>query len=111
MKPENEIVVAMLVSLICGIVIGACGHILYKDYVSQKTVDGLWIPADNLTKYEALELAYTASVGNWICVNIEDMKLKDMENIIRHEIAHEMFARNCESDWDKCKEVMEFGSQ
>lgn len=44
--------------------------------------------------------------GEWICVNIDDMSYKRAVEICKHEVGHEIFAKTCEEDMDKCLEVV-----
>lgn len=46
--------------------------------------------------------------GDWIHINVEDRNYNESLRVCKHEIAHEIFARECSDDFDKClREVME----
>lgn len=91
-------------------IIGWFGNDIYRDKTNYRDYDGLWMPT-NYNKVQALETAYNYdSVGNWICVNIKGMELKDMEETVMHEIGHEAFARYCSKNVTKCLEVVENGN-
>lgn len=72
-------------------------YYLEKEINNQVKIKGVWIQdAKLLSKYK----------GSYICVNIDETKtLKELTRICQHEIGHEIFARQCEKDINKCLEL------
>lgn len=60
-------------------------------------IDGIWTHnVSGLSKYS----------GTFICVNIDNVKtLRDLVTTCEHEAGHEIFARECEVNFDKCVEL------
>ena len=85
-----------------GIVIGWAVNEVYSNY--GRNFDGFWIPERNYTEAQAF-LKTKEPTGNWVCVNIKNMDYRKAVEICKHEVAHEIFARSCEKDVDKCFEV------
>jgi len=83
---------------------GWIGHITYVDYSTDRFYDGLLL--QNYTYDEAYDTAYSLEYsGNWICVNIDGMDYKTMIDTCTHEVAHEIFATECEDKIEECLEV------
>lgn len=68
------------------------------DCSTQAKINGLWLPdIKALSQYE----------GEYICINIENVDtLSQLKNTCEHEVGHEIFARECESNFTKCLEVV-----
>lgn len=44
--------------------------------------------------------------GSFICVNIDEVKtLTELQRVCQHEVGHEIFARECESNFTNCLEI------
>ena len=85
-------------------VLGWTTNDLWRHYNNVRTVNGLWI--DNANRTRARDIAEERdNLGTWICVNIRGMEIEEAFNTCRHEVAHEIFARKCEDDIEKCFEV------
>lgn len=67
-----------------------------KSYTSQSQFDGCWAKVKS-----------GADKGDWVCVNVRDMKYERAVEVCKHEVGHEIFAEVCEEDIDKCFEVIE----
>lgn len=48
-----------------------------------------------------------SDMGDWVCVNVENMKYERAVEVCKHEVGHEIFAEECEKDIDKCFSVLE----
>lgn len=64
---------------------------------TQAKAGGLWLPRlSDLSNYQ----------GRYICVNIDTTKsLTQLNKLCQHEVGHEIFARNCETNFTKCLEA------
>ena len=101
----DKIGISIFIVLMIGI--GWFGNDFYREIYNLRNVDGLWIPKDNLTESQAETMAKSYdSVGDWICVNIKGMSIDVLQETINHEVGHEIFARYCEKNIEKCKEVV-----
>lgn len=78
---------------------------LWREYSDYRVYNGLYIK--NMTgKAETLAMAKDFDkYGNWICVNIKGMSVEEAFNTCRHEVGHEIFAKYCEDNLEKCLEV------
>lgn len=99
---ENLMLIGIIILLFGGGVLAGWLYFgnnvkVIEDCSTQAKIKGLWLPdIKELKNYE----------GQYICINIEQTKtLEDLQKIINHEIGHEIFARYCEDDFDKCLEV------
>lgn len=96
------IIIALGIILTCGIGLGWLGNDLIKVPIekcsTQARIAGLWLPnLSDLTNYD----------GRYICINIDETKtLTELEFYCKHEIGHEIFARECETNFTKCQEVV-----
>jgi len=64
---------------------------------TQVRVYGVW--TSDIEKLEGYE-------GTFICVNVDTTKtLDELRRTCEHEAGHEIFARFCEEDFDKCLEA------
>lgn len=94
------------VMIICLISLGWLSNSLYQEYSNNREINGLWIPTQDATKYQVEDYAQSReSSGEWICVNIKGMTMKEVIDTCNHEAGHEIFARYCENNIDKCLEV------
>lgn len=110
MEKKRAIIVSLcIVLLICG---GAIGWVIKDSNVitiektiiqkvescsTQAKIAGLWLP--NLTKLSEYD-------GKYICININSVKtLAELNRVCNHEIGHEVYARECETNITKCLEM------
>jgi hypothetical protein len=97
----EEIMVGVMI-ILAGI-LGVSGSQLYNSYYpnevcsTQAKIQGLWLPnIQYLSNY----------TGKYICINIDETKsLTELNRVCNHEIGHEIFARECESNLTKCLEM------
>jgi hypothetical protein len=77
-----------------------------KETKSDKLFNGLrFEDTDNYGK--AMQIAHdTEGTGDWVCINIKDMDYKQAVKTCQHEVGHEIFAKECEKDIDKCMEAV-----
>jgi hypothetical protein len=98
-------IILLILFALCFAVIGWGANELYEDFTQERTLNGLWIDHDNSTKVNALETARKYdNKGDWICVNIQGMTIKEMVETCEHEAAHELFAEKCENNVTRCLE-------
>lgn len=70
----------------------------------KKEVSGLRF--ENITGQEAINSAYNyTSDADWVLIDVSNMDYEEMVRVCNHEIAHEIFARECENNITKCMEV------
>jgi len=107
-----DITIFGIIFLIVGLfAIGWCSNELYKAYKSERTVAGLWL--NNYNYSSAMEKAYSLdNAGEWVCVNIDNtITYPEAYDTCVHECSHsaysEIFARQCENDFSKCKILIE----
>ena len=91
MKGEIIIILAIILAGITGYIGWLIGN---SNINTSARIDGVWLRnLDSLTNYE----------GRFICINIDETKtLKELSSTCTHEAAHEVFARECENNIDKC---------
>ncbi len=105
MKDETRFYVytAFLVGI--GIIIGILIHMSYMDMQDKRAVDGLRMGGYSETQAKAK--AYQKdSHGDWVCVNVHNMRFDRALEVCKHEVGHEIFAEVCEKDFDKCLGVL-----
>ena len=92
----------LILIISASLTIGICGTLLYQDFnqqviedcSTQAKIGGLWIR--NMSSLQDY-------AGTFICVNIEQTKtLRQLEKTCEHEVGHEIFARECAKDFEKC---------
>jgi hypothetical protein len=102
MKLEYLVWIGMILMLVLG---GAMGYLikgLDKNVIEQCSTQaklaGLWLPdIQTLKNYN----------GKYICVNVDETKtLTELERVCEHEVGHEIFARECETNFTKCAEMI-----
>ncbi len=57
----------------------------------ERKYDGCWTQVKN---------------SSWVCVNIKYMSYERAVEVCHHEVAHEIFAEECEDNITKCMEVI-----
>lgn len=102
---NNKILFFILVILI--FVLGFISCLAYQDYKQVRIIDGIRFAGD-YSHPDALEHSkqYDKN-GDWVCVNVKGMDYDYAIKIIQHEVAHEIFAEECEDNIEKCMEVVE----
>ena len=93
----------IIMGITLSIALGWVGNNLYSEKnpkevcSTQARIAGLWLPnISDLKNYN----------GKYICVNIkETTTLKELVRVCEHEVGHEVFARECETNFTKCVEV------
>ena len=99
------------IGMILIFILGIMANMLYIDVKNERFLNGIQISGANNTN-EALEIAYERdSKGDWVCINVAyDMKPELAYSTCVHECSHEAFseiyAEKCESDPEKCLEVL-----
>lgn len=97
----------------CFLSIGWIGNEIYHDIKNDKmirTINGLWLPKDNISINEALNYSYSRdTIGDWVCINIKGMTIQEMIDTCQHEASHEIFAEYCEKNATKC--LLEVGGK
>lgn len=103
--------IILTIICLCLFGIGVCASQIYNYYYpvtiekvveecsTQAKISGLWLPdIKDLENYN----------GKYICINLDETtNLKELQRICEHEIGHEIFARVCEKDIDKCLDLTE----
>lgn len=104
LSTKKFIVIALLL-----VIFGWCVNDLYSSYRYTRSYNGLHIrPPGEMSHEEIQELARTRDkFGNWICINVRDMKYSQVVDTCIHEAAHEVFARIIESEPEKINKVFE----
>lgn len=100
---EKVRITILLILIFC---LGFICCILYNEFSNKRIVDGLRFEG-NYSHPTALEKSkgYDKN-GDWVCVNVKGMDYKYAIGIIQHEVAHELFAEECEDNIEKCMEVI-----
>ena len=79
-------------------------HLQKDDY--QSKINGLWFKGlDNETS-AITEAQKWDTGGDWVCINIRNKSYSSMVKTINHEVAHEVFARNCENNLTRCTDIL-----
>lgn len=95
--------ILILSMAICLVALGWQGNNYYRSLQQKTEIMGWWIANDGYNKTEVLEYARsTESYGDWICVNIKGRSIEETQKICEHETGHEIFARYCENNINKC---------
>lgn len=97
-----SILIFCLISLVAiGFVGGKIYSSIYGGCYTMANIRGLWLPdIQELKNYN----------GKYICINIDNTtNLEELDLTCKHEVGHEIFARYCEKDFDKCKEILKNG--
>ena len=86
-----------------GMILGSCVTLVYQEYTqSERIFDGLRFE-NNLTQQEAIQSAKSwDNNSDWVCINVKGMEYSYAVNICKHEVAHEIFAKYCEYNMNKC---------
>lgn len=82
---------------------GFTGYMLKGEGCQQyeRTIDGLYLGNWNETRVRE----HTKEIeprGDWICTNVREMSFQEAIETCNHEVGHEIFAKVCEKDIDKC---------
>ncbi len=100
MKKKSAIVLCCIFLVVCGFLLGLqtsnyMNKIKYPQ--TEARIYGLWTnDLESLKSYK----------GSFICIDINTTKtLKELEAVCEHEVGHEIFARQCETNFTKCLEV------
>lgn len=103
---NKEVILWTIFLCICFFIIGWASNDLYKDLSNKRIYDGLNMRGYNFS--EAMAIAYDLDdYGDWVCVNVKGMDFKHAIEVCQHEVGHEMFAKICEKDMEKCFEIVE----
>ena len=80
----------------------------YKDYTNKQTLNGLWFGNRNWSYTEVEQTANKLdSSGQWVLININNkMSYEEIISVCIHESSHELFARKCTKNIDKCMELI-----
>jgi len=68
--------------------------------------DGLRFVAEDKEAVKSVTNEYD-EYGDWVCVNIKDMKYDRALEVCSHEVGHEIFAEVCEKNMTKCLGVIQ----
>lgn len=79
------------------------GVIIFMLLSSPNRTQGLWLKHYNQTGVDEIT-KQKESYGDWICINIDGMNFTEMQRVIQHEMAHEIFSEHCENNVSKCFE-------
>lgn len=103
--PRKKVFILVALALIMGWLIND----LYSAYIYQRSYNGLHIrPNRDMSYGEIKDLAETRDkYGNWICINVRNMKYEEVVDTCIHEAAHEVFARLIEESPEKMNKVFE----
>jgi hypothetical protein len=109
MKKEYIIMPIIAILLIS---LGFISSHLYNSYNGKvvnnnisRFYDGLRLEASNRTEADKIAYGFEGT-GDWVCVNIKDMEFKRALEVCQHEVGHEIFAEECEKDFDGCLEKL-----
>ena len=73
-----------------------------------KKLLGFYMENANTTQRD--EYKQNAPLGDWVCVNVEELDYSGAFDVCVHECSHqaysEIFAEECEKDISKCREVI-----
>ena len=108
-KGHTEIKLYLIKSIVivCIFILGILSANLYNDYNYQKKLDGLWLNGYNYSSVKEKTSSLDNS-GQWVCININDeMNYEEIVNTCEHEAGHELFARLCDKEPEKCFKLME----
>lgn len=94
-----NIFLVISVILLLGIITYLCLSIPEDSAKTQ----GLWFKNYNASGVDQMTKS-KESYGDWICINIDGMNFTEMQRVIQHEMAHEIFAEHCENNVSKCFE-------
>ena len=101
---EKVRITILLILIFC---LGFTCCIVYKEIKQDRIIDGLRF-AGNYSHPDALEHSKKYDKGgDWVCINVKGMEYDYAIKIIQHEVAHEIFAEECEDNIEKCMEVIE----
>jgi len=107
MKPETYNIIIDTCLFITVFILGIFTILAYQAYNHigpfslEVKVYGVW--TQDLSKLQTYS-------GSFICINIDETKtLKQLQNTVNHEIGHEIWARYCEDNIDKCINITEDG--
>ena len=95
-KDKRLLIIIGISCLILGIALMNLYLILNRN-IQKHCNDGYFLKDSSEPSFE---------VGDWVCINIEDMAYDRAVEVCKHEVGHEIFAEICEKDFDKCKEVL-----
>lgn len=92
----------MIAMIIIAIFVGyAISEYIHETKDAKKVLNGLWTSQRNWS--DAYNVAKDRDqYGNWICINLKGMNYDTMLTTIQHEIGHELFAQECESNVSRC---------
>jgi hypothetical protein len=87
--------------------VGWFSHDVYNSMNDKRELKGLWF--SNLNYSSVSKQAYEMdNAGEWVCTNIvKSMTFKDIIETCTHEASHELFARQCTDNVEKCMEAIE----
>lgn len=91
----------MLIIFVCGGFAGFYFNDLMSEWGYKKMVNGLYFKYGNETSVfkTAREIE---PYGQWICVNVRNMKPQEALYTCQHEVGHEIFANYCENHIEEC---------
>lgn len=89
--------------------IGWLGNNIYSEWNNQRIYDGLYIKNEVYSNTKEIIGKYD-KLGDWVCINIKGMDFKEGIKTCVHECGHavysEIYAEECEKDFDKCAEKL-----
>jgi hypothetical protein len=89
------------------IILGWASNEVYRAYSNHRDINGLWFRPMNFTRGEVVEYAKQMDTyGEWVCVNIKGMTVKEIIKTCEHEASHEAFAEYCENKPLECLETI-----
>ena len=95
--------------LLAGMIGGSftLGFLIRDTYNDYRILDGLHL--SNVSSWEeAVQTSQSLdSKGNWVCVNVNDMTYKHALEVCSHEVGHEIFAKECESNPELCFDLVD----
>ena len=100
----------IIISSLIGLALVGVGWLLndfLDDNSYEKKYNGLRLVGNNYTHPQALDKAREYDKGgDWVCVNIRDMKIEKALETCNHEVGHEIFAEICEKNMTRCLGVL-----
>jgi hypothetical protein len=109
-KMDNKKTNTIIIFFILGIFLG--GLLVFSfSFDSEKEpyeikYEGCWADVKETIKNNQNEVVGVRSNGDWVCVNIDNMKYERAVEVCKHEVGHEIFAEICEKNMSKCLEIM-----
>lgn len=106
MNPTTFLVFSFLVMLTLGNIMGWLVNDIYRYYSDKRVLNGIYLgyAANHSAALE--EARGYDEWGNWVCVNVRGMSVKEIQETAIHESMHELFATYCTKHNDNCiKEI------